>query len=211
MVAQVRIADGFKRQSADQLITSAGGIITGVYDSGVLTSAPPIDRKTVETAVEDLKAALAAQVHGGPAATAEKNNKQEALIAVLRKLKHHVLDNCGNDPAVVLATGFRVAATTRSSAPLDAPSILSVEPGNSTELVLKVKAVARVKCYEVQSAVALSGNAPSDWKSAGLFTNSRSIKVGGLTPGTTYAFRVRAVGGSTTYSDWSNPVSRICW
>jgi chitodextrinase len=36
------------------------------------------------------------------------------------------------------------------------------------------------------------------------------MSVNGLTPGTTYVFQVRAVGGSTGYSDWSNPVSRMC-
>ena len=102
----------------------------------------------------------------------------------MRKLKHYVLDNCDNDPAAVLASGFRLAAM-RSSGPPDTPSIVNIEPGNTTELVLKVKPVARVKCYEVHSAIAGAGNTPGDWKSAGLFTDSRSIRVGGLAPGKT--------------------------
>jgi hypothetical protein len=36
------------------------------------------------------------------------------------------------------------------------------------------------------------------------------MTISGLTPGTTYVFQVRAIGGSTRYSDWSNPVSRMC-
>jgi chitodextrinase len=36
------------------------------------------------------------------------------------------------------------------------------------------------------------------------------MTIDGLTAGTTYMFQVRAVGGSTRYSDWSNPVSRMC-
>jgi hypothetical protein len=35
------------------------------------------------------------------------------------------------------------------------------------------------------------------------------IVVKDLTPGTVYTFPVRAVGGSTGYSDLSNPVSHI--
>ena len=31
----------------------------------------------------------------------------------------------------------------------------------------------------------------------------------GLIPGGTYNFRVRAVGGSTGYSEWSNPVGHM--
>jgi hypothetical protein len=39
-------------------------------------------------------------------APAEKRNKQEALITILRKLKHYVEDNCGNDAAVLLSSGY---------------------------------------------------------------------------------------------------------
>ena len=51
-------------------------------------------------------------------------------------------------------------------------------------------------------------NTPGDWKDAGLFTNSRSITVGNLVPGTTYVFRVQAVG-TTGSGDWSDPVARM--
>jgi len=43
-----------------------------------------------------------------------------------------------------------------------------------------------------------------------LFTNSRSIPIGGLTPGKVYSFRVRAIGGSAGFGDWSEPVSHRC-
>ena len=93
--------------------------------------------------------------------------------------------------------------------PLENPSILKVFRGNSTELVLKVTPIAHAKCYEVRSAVCAE-NTPGPWQTAGMFTNSRAMTVDGLTPGTTYMFQVRSVGGSTRYSDWSNPVSRMC-
>jgi hypothetical protein len=34
-------------------------------------------------------------------------------------------------------------------------------------------------------------------------------KVAGLIPGSIYSMQVRAVGGSTGYSDWSDPVSHM--
>ena len=137
MSQRVRIADRFKAQSAEQLVTMAGAVITGLTNNPAFP-APTVDRKAVQAAADDLNAALAAQAHGGTAATAEKNNKQEALITVLRKLKHYVEDSCGNDLAVLLSSGFQAAATTRNRSPLANPSILSVDLGNSTELVLKV-------------------------------------------------------------------------
>ena len=209
MPYRVRIADRFTKQSAEQLVTMAGAVITGLTGNPAFP-APTVDLKALQAAADGLNAALAAQAHGGTAATAEKNNKQEALIALLRKLKHYVEDNCGNDPAVLLSSGFQGAATTRNRSPLASPAILSVDIGNSTELVLKVSPIARAKCYEVRSAAVGAGNVPGAWQTAGLFTNSRSMTIDGLVPGTTYTFQVRAVGGSTRYSDWSNPVSRMC-
>ena len=209
MSQRIRIADRFKRQSAEQLVAMAGAIITGLTNNPAFP-APTVDLKSVQAAADDLNAALAAQAHGGIAATAEKNNKQEALIVLLRKLKHYVEDNCGNDLAVLLSSGFQAAAATRDRSPLANPSILSIDFGNSAELVLKVTPIARAKCYEVRSAAIGAGNVPGSWQTAGLFTAARSMTIANLVPGTTYVFQVRAVGGSTGYSDWSNPVSRMC-
>ncbi len=164
----------------------------------------------MQAAADSLNEALAAQAHGGTAATAEKNNREEALVALLRKVKHYVEDNCGDDPAVLLSSGFQAAADNRNRSPLATPSIVNVDLGNSTELVLRVSAIARARCYEVRSAAVGSDSVPGPWQPAGLFTNSRSITIAGLAPGTTYVFLVRAIGGSTGYSDWSNPVSRMC-
>ncbi len=205
----VRVADRFRKQSAEQLVTMAGAVIAGLTNNPTFP-APTVDLKAMQAAADALNAALAAQAHSGAAATAEKNNKQEALIALLRKLKHYVEDNCGNDPAVLLSSGFQAASSNRSRSPLANPAILSVDFGNSGELVLKVSPIARAKCYEVRSAAVGAGGVPGGWQPAGLFTSSRSMTISGLAPGTTYAFQVRAIGGSTRYSDWSNPVSRMC-
>ena len=65
MAPQIRIADGL--QSAEKLIASAGAIITGLTGNPSLPS-PPVDLKTVQDAVDDLSAAMAAQAHYGKAA-----------------------------------------------------------------------------------------------------------------------------------------------
>ena len=209
MSSRVRVADRIQKQSAEQLVIVAGTIITGLTNNPAFP-APTVDLKTVQAAADGLNAALAAMAHGGAAATAEKNNKQEILIELLRKLKHYVEDNCKNDLAVLLSSGFQAASSNRSRSPLANPAILSVDSGNSAELVLKITPIARTKCYEVRSAAVGADSVPAPWQTAGLFTNSKSMTISGLVPGTTYAFQVRAVGGSTGYSDWSNPVSRMC-
>jgi len=171
---------------------------------------PPVDLKAAQAAVDELNAAIAAQPNGGPAATAHKINKRTELIAILAKLAHYVQDNCARDPAAVLNAGFMVAAGGRASSPLDKPSIASIDFGLSSQLIVKVNPVARAKCYEVRTAAIGPGGAPSPWQTAGLFTNSRAMTVHGLTPGTAYAFQVRAIGGSSGATDWSDPVSHVC-
>jgi hypothetical protein len=208
MPYRARVVDRFMKQSAEQLVTMAGAVVNGLTGNPAFP-APTVDLKAVQSAADGLNAALAAQAHGGTAATAEKNNRQQDLIDLLRKLKHYVEDNCGNDLAVLLSSGFQAAAITRNRSPLASPSILSVDFGNSTELVMKVSPIARAKCYEVRSAVLGAGNVPGPWQAAGLFTSSRMMTIAGLVPGSTYVFQVRAIGGSTGYSDWSNPVSRM--
>ena len=42
-----------------------------------------------------------------------------------------------------------------------------------------------------------------------MFTQARKIILTGLTSGTIYNVQARAIGGSTGYSDWSNPSSHI--
>ena len=207
MSPYVRAVTLSRGQSAEELVAFCGGIIKGLTDNPAYPN-PPIDLKTLQAAVDDLNAAVAAQVHGGMAATAEKKNKQEALIKILRKLKHYVEDNCENDLAVLLSSGFQAAAATRDRSPLANPSILGIDRGNSDELMLKVTPIARAKCYEVRSAALGTGNVPGPWQQAGIFTSSR-ITIANLIPTTTYMFQVRAVGASGN-TEWSNPVSRMC-
>ena len=207
MSYRIRIADRLVKQSAEQLVVMAGSVISGLTNNPAFP-APTVDLNAVQAAADDLNAAAAAQVHGGTAATAEKKNKQEALIKILRKLKHYVEDNCENDLAVLLSSGFQAAAATRDRSPLANPSILSVDRGNSDELMLKVSPIARAKCYEVRSAVVGNGNLAGAWQQAGLFTSSR-ITIGNLVPTTTYMFQVRAVGAAGN-TEWSDPVSHMC-
>ena len=137
MSQHIRVADKLKRQSAEQLVTMAGAVISGLTGNPAFP-ASTVDLKAVQAAADVLKTALVEQAQGGTAATADKNNKQEALIVLLRKVKHYVEDNCAGDPAGVLTSGFQPAIINRVRAPLGNPSILNVGLGNSTELVLKI-------------------------------------------------------------------------
>jgi hypothetical protein len=74
----------------------------------------------------------------------------------------------------------------------------------SGQLVLRATPVDNAKVYQVRLTVGT--NAPID---GGVFTQARRIVQPNLMPGTTYSVEVRAIGGSTGYSDWSDPVSHM--
>ena len=77
-------------------------------------------------------------------------------------------------------------------------------------LIVTVKPVGNAKCYEVRCAPLGPGGTLGPWQTGGLFTVSRAMRVSGLTRGTDYSVQVRAIGGSTGYSEWTNPVSHMC-
>ena len=71
----------------------------------------------------------------------------------------------------------------------------------------RVTRIKNAKNYEVRYALVDGNGAPGPWQSGGIHSSSRGQLVNGLTPGAMYQFQVRAVGGSTGYSDWSQTVS----
>jgi len=207
MSPRVRAVIGFKRFNDPQLVTTGRGVVKEMKDNPNFPN-PPEELKALESAVEELSAALAAQVQGGTAATAHKKNKRDAVIDLLVKLAHYVQDNCGQNPAALLSSGFQLATNNRAKSPVGKAAILSIDPGKSTELVMKLNPIDNARIFKVEFAAVGPNNTPGDWKDAGLFTNSRSITVGNLVPGTTYVFRAQAVG-TTGSGDWSDPVARM--
>lgn len=59
------------------------------------------------------------------------------------------------------------------------------------------------------SAPASGAVGTQEWRNAGVFTKARGMLLEGLLPGQMYEIQVRAVGGSTGYSDWSDPIMHM--
>ncbi len=205
---QLRVLLGFASAPDNGLDELAGAVLQKLYGNAAYPT-PPVTSAALTTAKNDFSAAVAAANLGGPGDTAVKDNKRATLVGLLRALAGYVQEKHGNDLAVLLSSGFDAVSTNRASSPLDAPSIKDILNGNSGQLVLRVTVIPNAKCYEIRHALIAANGAPGAWQSAGLFTNSRSMSVEGLTPGSNYQFQVRAVGGSTGYSDWSDAVSHM--
>ena len=202
---------GFQNLSDPDVIALAGAVVKGVYAEKAFAT-PPVDQQTLETAVNDLNGAIAAQAAGGgTAATVAKKTKREVLNGVLRKLAHYVQANCNDDLQLVTNSGFQARrVSVRSTAPPDKAQIQSVDNGHTTQLVVTVKKVPHAKMYQVQIAAVGANNTVGPFQPVGIFAKSRSMTLTGLTPGTIYAVQVRAWGGPTGFGDWSDPLSHMC-
>ncbi|HEY5042821.1 MAG TPA: fibronectin type III domain-containing protein [Verrucomicrobiae bacterium] len=141
---------------------------------------------------------------GGTQATAHKNNKRDALVSLLRQEANYVQLNGQNDLPTLLSSGFQVNSTNTAQSPLATSAILQIKNEMNGQLAVRVKCVANARSYEAQVKNGTGGFLP-----AGIFTQSRRMVLAGLMPGQTYTVQVRGVGGSTGYSDWSDPVSHM--
>jgi hypothetical protein len=90
--------------------------------------------------------------------------------------------------------------------PLVKTVILEFKNEVSGALLARVNPQGNANGYEGQ----ISTDGGKTWQSIGFFPQARRMVVPGLTPGVTYTFRFRALGGSTGSGDWSDPVSHMC-
>jgi hypothetical protein len=205
-MARLRVLLAFTEAPDNALDETAGKVIQGMTNNTAFPT-PPVTMLALQTAKTEFSDAVAAQEAGGKEATAAKNNKRETLITLLRKLAAYVQENCNDDLQILLSSGFQAPSSTHTQSPLTQPKIKEIinSPGAiSGQLVVKVLPVPNAKSYELRYALMDNTGALGPWQSGGIFTDSRAMAVNGLTPGSKYEFQVRAIGGSTGYSGWSD-------
>ena len=212
----LRVFLGFTNATEQGLIDTTEAVLTNLYGNlaydnpvAVPPLIPPVTKVQLQAALKAFTDAIGVQAQGGTAATAAKADARAALIGLLRKLAAYVQDKCGNNITTLLGSGFDAASTNRTQHPLEKPLIIEILNGNSGQIIIRVRTVKNAKTYEVRLAIIPPGGAPGPWQSGGLFTNSRGMVVNNLTPGTNYMIEVRAIGGSTGTSDWSDPTSHM--
>ena len=202
----LRVLMSFNSDPDGQVVVTGTNVIAGLFNPiNKNLSAPPVDQPTMQGAVTDFALAIAASAQGGIHATAFKNQRRHDLIVILRKQALYVQGNCNDDLSILTSSGFLAASTVRTLGPLPKPVIVGVDNGHSTQLLVTIQKMLNAKSYQLFMA-AMTGSTVGTEQLVGTFTKSRNLPVNGLTPGTNYAFRVRAVGGTSGYSDYSDPV-----
>lgn len=194
-----------KKNDTDLLAFSLPVHDAFVANPTVVTTCP-VTAAQLASANQDFSAKLAATKQGGTTATLDKETSRAALLVLLREIAAWLEGKAlGN---VDLITQLAFASATRAKHPqtqLAKPELKHILNELTTQLKLRASPVTNAHSYEVQSRTGSGA-----WTAAGTFTQARAIVVPNLTPGTVYEFRVRAIGGSTGYSDWSDPVSHMC-
>jgi fibronectin type III domain protein len=201
-MATYHVSLNFAQLPDSDLDEFTGAVIAGLTGNAAFpTPAVSIaDLTAAQTAFED---AMTAMSQGGTQATAAKNNARQTLVGLLRQEATYVQLAGKNDLPTLLSSGFQVNDTNTAQSPLDKPSIIGLDNGMTTQLIARVQGVDNARSYEAQ--VKNGGG----WTPAGVFTQTRRMVLTGLTPGQIYSVQVRAVGGSTGYSDWSDPISHM--
>ncbi len=203
---KLRVSLAFGNGSDSIVSDTAGAVRTNLYGNLAFPS-PPVPEVDLQAGITAFSSAIAAQSQGGTAATAEKYNRKAELVSLLERLALFVQVACENDMAKLLSSGFTVVNQNRTQSQLPKPTGLKLDHGLSGQTLVTVDRIANVRCYEIDVALLDDEGTPGPMTPAGLHTKSRNMPVNGLIPGKLYLFKTRAVGGSTGYSDWSDPVS----
>lgn len=199
----IKVSLGFARLSDAELDTFAQGVIDSLTGNATYPT-PPVTIPNLQAATDDFTAKLAACNTGGVLDTAAKNNSRQALLGDLRQVASYVQIRCNNNLELLLSAGFLAQSTNRASIPLEQPQGLAIKSPNTGTLTATVRPVKNTSLYEGR----IKGPT-GDWQPSVFSGDSKRISFTGLTPGTTYTIQVRALGGSTGQSDWSDPSSHM--
>jgi len=199
--AKLKVLRNFYKYPAAQLVTF--GTNVSVNLDPLQFPNLPVAPKDIKTLADDLNTKLAATITGGTVETAAKNNAFDALTEALNEDADIVEKVAGTNLEMLLGTGYLPASTNRTSSPLDDTAIVSLLNNGTTQALLQLAPVVNAKTYQVQASV----DGGKTWTEACLSTQARRIVLTGLIPGTTYAVRARAIGGSTGASNWCTPGS----
>ncbi len=199
--ADLRVLRNFYKYPGAQMVTFGSNV--GVNLDATLFPNLPVAPADIKAMADDLNTKLAAKITGGTVETAAKNKAFDTLADALNSDANVVENVVGTDMEKLLATGYLPVSTNRSSSPLDDTSIVGLSNNGSTQVLLQLLPVRNAKLYQVQT----STDGGKTWVEVCLSTQARRIVLSNLVPGTTYAVRARAIGGSTGASNWTGPGS----
>jgi hypothetical protein len=200
---------GLSKKQARLVLERANAVLAGLYSDPDDFGKPPIDQGVFKSNVDSLSTKITASLDGGKQAIADRDHQTAVVIKMMHQLAHHAEDNCKDDMATFLKSGFSAVSTVKAKKQPLSQFIRNIVQGPlSGQVLVTVVAVAGASSYELRWAPLGSGGTPASWLSQIVAKARPASPVTGLTPGTTYAFQVRSLVKGV-YSDWSDSVTRI--
>lgn len=201
MKKTIRVALSFATLTDDQL-NSFAILVVACLKTNALFPNLPVTIAALTALQEAFQNAMTAAAQGGPLDTAAKNEARDALVVALRQTAGYVQTLALTlTLSQVLSSGFDVVMPKNTPAPLTQP-VFKLDNSMPTQLAVSLSAVPNAKSYQVQF-----GSGANTWQESGIYPNTKGIVLTNLTPGTVYNVRIRAIGGSTQYSEWSTTMS----
>jgi hypothetical protein len=201
----VKVSLGFANLRDGDLDNFAQVVIDGMTGNTAFPT-PHVSMANLQTLKDDFVDKCSAAQTGGVTETAVKNTARQALLAALRQQALYVELTSNGDLAKLLSSGFEAQSTNRASSPLPQPQNLWIKNGGTGQLIASVNPIKNATMYEGRAKLIEDGAA---WLPSVFTGDSKHITFTGLTRGKDYTIQVRAIGGSTGQSDWSDPSSHM--
>jgi Fibronectin type III domain len=198
MKKNIRIALTFATLNRTDLNSFAILVIVCLKTNALFPNLPItiIALTALQTALQD---ANAAATQGGYINTAAANEARDALLVALRQIAAYVQGLTSTlTESQVYSSGFEIVSPNRAQSPLAQPVLNGLDNSLTTRLLVQFGNLINAKAYQVQFSTGTGA-----WQEAGIFPSTKNVLITGLTPGIIYNVRVRAIGGSTQYSEWS--------
>jgi Fibronectin type III domain len=208
-IPKLTISHNFSSTKVPDLLTQAQKVFTNVTAASATFSNSPVPLPQIQADITALTGSSAAAKDGSKKDIALRNKDRHTLEQDMTLLGAYIVKIANGDPAIITASGFTPAPPRVHTAPqpLAQPSTPSVKQGNSGQALVQLKPIAKAKSYEIQVAPMANG-VPGIWTTTTVTAAKRPVSITPLTPGTTYAFKVRALG-QLGYSDYSDFATRM--
>jgi hypothetical protein len=187
----------------DLELSNFGALSISCLTNNPLTPDLPVKVPALTTLQAAFADSIQAAQQGGKVETAKKNQARAALLSALRQNAAYVQSLALTNVGDILSTGYDIVSTNRTQSPLTTP-VFALDNSFPGQIAVDLSAVTNAKSYQVQYSIGTGA-----WQELGIFPNTRGIVISGLTQATICNTRIRAIGGSTQYSQWGATVSAV--
>jgi hypothetical protein len=203
-VIVIRPVESYNIAADDEILSRSTAVLNGMTGNTHFTT-PPVDLNAFKTNIDTFATLIAEARDGSKKVIAAKNKQRHVLIDNLKLFARYVEVMSNGDMAAFKTSGLQPKAPAVKTAPqpLPVPGVPTVGHGAvSGQLLVQIKKIPKAKSYNLRRAPLVNG-LPGAWVTELVSTVKTPFPVNGLTPGTTYAFQVQALGklGYTDFSD----------